>query len=331
MLQIGTATSITFGTYLSFTKRLNLPTEWNTLCSSAFIALLVGSLMSLASIVCSQPQTPRLLYTLCTIIYNTSIVLITAEWRPFGFTTLLSFLLFWSDLTNPQPLRLTDKSAIEESPLFRQLSFAWLSPLLSDDHPLTWEDTLMLSMPTEISQQDFYQKIQSVPVTRSLQLSNFSIFLWRICSKEIMRSFAFEVADIALKFALPWILKLFLENQEPYLIVLMFIANIGNSIVKSQASYNVKVAGAKLRTGITNAIFEKTLRLSVLYKGDISVTNLTEVDTQRLLDFVIYTHAVWSAPLQVILCLGSIAFILGWESAIAGIVSIVRTSFCCNN
>jgi len=236
---------------------------------------------------------------------------------------VLCFLLLWSDLSIPPCLRLADKSAIEESPLFGKLNFAWLAPLFSVHHPLSWEDAHMLSIPADILQNDLSQKLESARVGERMQLPSFNVFLWKICPKEIVMSFFFEVADIVIKFALPWILKLFLENQQPYLIVLMFAANIINSIVKSQASYNVKVAGAKLRTGIANAIFEKTLRLSLQHKSLISVPNLIEVDIQRLLDFVIYTHAIWSAPLQVILCLSSIAFILGWESAAAGIIAIV--------
>ncbi|KAH6714636.1 P-loop containing nucleoside triphosphate hydrolase protein [Leptodontidium sp. MPI-SDFR-AT-0119] len=183
----------------------------------------------------------------------------------------------------------------------------------------------MLSVPGDMLPQEVYQKFPRAGSERSNCLPGFWPLLWKTCRKEVVLSFCFELADIAFKFIQPWIFRAFLLYQRPFLVAVLFVVNIANSVAKTQASYNVKKAGLKLRSGLAIALFEKTVLLPPTHNEKVSIANLTEIDTQRLQDFVVYVHAVWSAPLQAAICLSSIVLVLGGKSALAALVILLMS------
>ena len=83
----------------------------------------------------------------------------------------------------------------------------------------------------------------------------------------------------------------------------------------------VSVAGMRARAGVVSAIFRKSLRLSSEARaqratGDI--VNLMSVDANRLPDFVMYAHLLWSAVFQITIAFISLYNLLGW-SAFVGV------------
>jgi len=50
--------------------------------------------------------------------------------------------------------------------------------------------------------------------------------------------------------------------------------------------------------------------------------NHMSIDSQRLMDLIPYLHQLWSGPLQIIICLIALGFLLGW-SLLAGLALMV--------
>ena len=101
----------------------------------------------------------------------------------------------------------------------------------------------------------------------------------------------------------------------------MFLVSIIQTSFLHQYFQRVIEFGMHTRSGLTAAIYKKSLALSndgrqVKSTGD--VVNLMSVDTQRLQDVTQYGQVVWSAPFQIIMCLASLYNLVGF-SMMAGL------------
>ena len=77
----------------------------------------------------------------------------------------------------------------------------------------------------------------------------------------------------------------------------------------------------RVRAGLTAAIYSKAMRLSNegrAAKSTGDIVNYMAVDTQRLQDLSQYGQMLWSAPLQIVLCMASLYQLVG-ISMLAGV------------
>ncbi|EHK17283.1 uncharacterized protein TRIVIDRAFT_403, partial [Trichoderma virens Gv29-8] len=93
-------------------------------------------------------------------------------------------------------------------------------------------------------------------------------------------------------------------------------------------------AGLELRAGLVSCIYDKILTSPNQSPSSASIVNLVEVDVVRIQDFATFAHAIWSAPLQLILAMVSLGLILGWQSTLASALSVVAVTplyYCCKH
>ncbi|PVH77472.1 P-loop containing nucleoside triphosphate hydrolase protein [Cadophora sp. DSE1049] len=311
-----------FRTFLAPAAPADASVSWATSSSMMLFSEITGSLICLAHFLTGQPQTPRILYASAMLGCETVAAFTAQDFWSNALAAALYFSICAAELSIPISIRLRERSSIEEAPFFARVNFSWLASLFEQRGNVSL-DLDMLSIPGEMLPRSVYGKFPDNYDEKTIELPGFWVLLWKVCKKEVLLSFCFELADITFKFVQPWIFRAFLLYQQPFLVAVIFFINVANSVVKTQASYEVKKAGLKLRSGIANAIFEKTVLLPPTRSEKVSVANLTEVDTQRLQDFIVYVHAVWSAPLQTTICLVSIALVLGGPSALAAFMTLL--------
>jgi hypothetical protein len=262
------------------------------------------------------------------LLLNLTLVFESQLWQYAAILVFLYSVNWWADHTLSIRIHTQDTCPIESASIFSKVDFSWLSPLVSLAQKKTLDGNDLLPLPKSMSPETTLAKLQSNCGTENFVLPSFLTLLFGNFAKEIFLSFLFELLDILSKFLIPWVFKTFLETQRPSLIAVMLVLNVVNSIAKSQASYNVKVAGINFKACVVSGIGEKALRLSsASWSSGVSVINLVEVDTQKVQDYIVFINASWSAPLQLTVCLCSIGALLGWESALGAVASIVRKSF----
>ena len=101
----------------------------------------------------------------------------------------------------------------------------------------------------------------------------------------------------------------------------MFLVSIVQTSFLHQYFQRSFEFGMRTKSGLTAAIYKKSLGLSNdgrQAKSTGDVVNLMSVDTQRLQDVAQYGQIVWSAPLQICLCLASLYNLVGF-SMVAGL------------
>lgn len=99
------------------------------------------------------------------------------------------------------------------------------------------------------------------------------------------------------------------QNTEPawkgyFYATLMFIAPMLESMFTSQFEYNINTVTMKMRTCITCAIYDKSMRLSNEAKQRFTtgeIVNLTSIDSQRIADFINQINTIWAAPMQILI------------------------------
>lgn len=149
----------------------------------------------------------------------------------------------------------------------------------------------------------------------------------------------FKILQVVLTFVQPQLLKSLLqfvnsqrsENPEPLikgyaLAVIMFISAVSQSTFLHQYFQLVFMTGLRVRAGLVNLLYNKSLKLSNNERsqrptGD--VVNLMSVDANRLTDLCTYGHILWSGPFQIVLAFISLYNLLGWQSFVGVGVMII--------
>ncbi|KAM0414623.1 hypothetical protein ACHAPT_013533 [Fusarium lateritium] len=105
----------------------------------------------------------------------------------------------------------------------------------------------------------------------------------------------------------------------------MFTLSVAQSLCLHQCFQRLSHTGIKLKSSLVSAIYRKSLRLSNEARGTKStgdIVNLMAVDSQRLQDVTQFSQHLWSAPLQISLCMLSLYGLLGY-SMFAGVALMV--------
>ena len=156
-----------------------------------------------------------------------------------------------------------------------------------------------------------------------------------------LRGAVFKSASDVLQFVQPQLLRLLIDFVDSYrsdqpgdsqpivsgaaIAIAMFVVSVAQTVCLHQYFQRAFETGMRVKSGLTAAIYAKSLRLSnegrsLKSSGDI--VNYMAVDTQRLQDLSQYGQMLWSAPLQIILCMASLYQLVG-ISMLAGVAVMI--------
>ncbi|WFD30029.1 hypothetical protein MSPP1_001042 [Malassezia sp. CBS 17886] len=167
--------------------------------------------------------------------------------------------------------------------------------------------------------------------------------LFRAYGSTFMLAALFKVVQDSLAFVQPQLLRALLafvgdweRTADPalrgtalrgYVIaLLLFFAAIMQMMCLHQYFQLVSMTGMRARGGVTSALFRKTLRLSNEARAERAtgdIVNLMSVDANRLPDFLMYAHILWSAVFQITIAFVSLYNLLGWSAFVGVGVMIV--------
>ncbi|XP_051906935.1 multidrug resistance-associated protein 1-like [Hippocampus zosterae] len=138
----------------------------------------------------------------------------------------------------------------------------------------------------------------------------------------------------AFMFAVPQVLSLllgFMRDEDPamwkgFLFAgLLFLLSCLQSLLNHQYMYRCFTLGMRLKSAVMALVYRKCLVMSSAARRQCTVgevINLISVDTQKMMDFVVYVNSVWVAPIEIALCFYFLSNLLGL-SALAGIGAVI--------
>ncbi|KAK9326402.1 P-loop containing nucleoside triphosphate hydrolase protein [Lipomyces orientalis] len=264
----------------------------------------------------------------------------------FGFSFIISICLFVLETFVPKArsgyealIDEMDESPLDRANIFSRLTFTWMSPLMKRGYETYLTDEDLPGLAKGIKTDDCRalfdkhwrdQKNKSSP---SMALALMFAF-----GREYSVGMVLKVCGDILAFSQPLLLRrliLFVisyttDEPEPFTAGLviafgMFFISLVQTSCEQQYYNCATTVGMKLKTGLTAAIYHKSLVLSGQAKSQKStgdIVNLMSVDAQRLQDFTLMLQFLWSGPFQAGLCLYNLHGLLG-NSMWAGFLVMV--------
>ena len=150
------------------------------------------------------------------------------------------------------------------------------------------------------------------------------------CGKFLAGAFIKLVHDLLL-FVSPILLdKLisFIKDKEQNIQVglfytfLLFLTSLIQSFALQHYFHRMFIVGARIRTSVMNIVYKKSLRLSTSARKQATVgemTNLVSINAQTFAELTTYLNILWSAPLQITICI-----VMLWQSL--GVAAVVGVS-----
>jgi ABC-type multidrug transport system fused ATPase/permease subunit len=114
------------------------------------------------------------------------------------------------------------------------------------------------------------------------------------------------------------------EETMPY-VMLIFVLSIINGLCTHRSQFLSYQSGIIIRSAVTSAIYEKSLKLSPKGREGLTsgiVTNLVATDTQKLFEVMHDGHMIWAAPLAILIVV-VLMFILIGPSCFIGALILV--------
>lgn len=104
-----------------------------------------------------------------------------------------------------------------------------------------------------------------------------------------------------------------INESLPYVLAIFFLS-VANAFCTHRQQFLSYQSGIIIRTAVTSAIYEKSLKLSPQGREGLTsgnVTNLVATDSQKLYEAMLDLHQIWSAPLAILIVVALLLVIIG--------------------
>ncbi|KAM0080099.1 hypothetical protein ACKRZS_007760 [Fusarium odoratissimum] len=213
------------------------------------------------------------------------------------------------------------KHPLTHTPFLPSITLSWLDPLLKratrfellTEH--LWPIDEKLGEPYALTDAD-----ASLERWRFLLPKGLARVLLLEYTGPLVRSGLLEVVGIVTVSLQPFLLGALLEQRRYTFVVALFTTGVVGGAARAHARYQLRMAGMRLRAALTALICDRNLEI-------LSAANaanapdpviLMEVDLLQVFALVEAIHTTYLAPLQCIIGFIALAYILTWQSMLAG-------------
>ncbi|KAK4621949.1 Metal resistance protein [Fulvia fulva] len=290
-----------------------------------WLLYVIAHAVKLRSLVSQQTHKLHLAYF---VVFTVNMALAVAE-----------FILEWlvqKKVSAYEALGDEDECPLEYADIFSKLTFSWMTPIMKYGYKeyLTQDDLWNLRKrdTTRATAGDFEEawEQQLEKKKPSLWIAMFSAFGGPYLSGAVIKT----MSD-CLAFVQPQLLRFLISFVDSYrpgnvpeppikgaaIALAMFVTSVAQTACLHQYFQRAFETGMRIKSALTATIYAKSMRLSNEGRASKStgdIVNYMAVDTQRLQDLAQYGQQLWSAPLQITLCLLSLYQLVG-PSMFAGL------------
>ncbi len=233
-----------------------------------------------------------------------------------------------------------DECPVEYATVFSILTFGWMTPMMAYGYKqfLTEDDLWNLAKrDTTKATGGSFEETWKYELEHKKK-PNLWIALFRSYVGPYYRAALFKIVSDTLAFIQPQLLRLLIayvssyKSNDPQPVIRgvsialgMFAVSVVQTIALHQYFQRAFETGMRIKTGLTAAIYGKSMKLSNegrQSKSTGDIVNLMSTDTQRLQDLTQYGQQLWSAPYQITLCMISLYRLVGL-SMFAGVAAMI--------
>eukprot|EP01127_Copromyxa_protea_P010837 TRINITY_DN2685_c0_g1_i1.p1 TRINITY_DN2685_c0_g1~~TRINITY_DN2685_c0_g1_i1.p1 ORF type:complete len:1499 (+),score=394.02 TRINITY_DN2685_c0_g1_i1:18-4514(+) len=219
------------------------------------------------------------------------------------------------------------------SNILQRMSFSWLNPVLETGHrrPLSISDLPALWPEDEPS--NTYERFNMHWEDEKSKEINPSLAkaIWRMQRRTVIISGFIKIVNDVMAFASPLLLEQLVNfvadpSRDFYEGIILAFAMLFSKLIElvaGQAHFQyVYRASMQVESGLLTTLFTKAMKLSSVSLADMSlgeIVNLQAVDAGSVANAFWYIHSIWSAPIQLIVCLS----LLGRQLGVAALGTIL--------
>ena len=210
------------------------------------------------------------------------------------------------------------------------LTFWWVNPMiiLGYKRPLKIDD--LYELRHENQTLSCYNQLTKYWNPLDTTQKRFLIWpLFRAFAGDILVVSSLKLLSCLLTFANPVVLNLllvWLDSKRPLwqgimFAFLMFTVSLVDSIILNTYEYNLWLSALRMRSALTDAIYQKAFRLSPACRSKYTtgqIVNLMAVDAQKIFDFMMFWNYTWASPLQIVIA----SYLLWQQLGIATLAGI---------
>ncbi|KAI9706829.1 MAG: hypothetical protein M1820_004800 [Bogoriella megaspora] len=241
------------------------------------------------------------------------------------------------------PKRVSDYDALgdetecpyEYANLISVLTFGWMTPMMKYGYKQYLTEDVLWNLRKADTTKQTAEHFQGA-WEKELKKKHPSLWLalFRAFGGPYFAGTCFKTVSDFLNFAQPQLLRLLIsfvdsyqtDNPQPAvrgaaIALAMFAVSVSQTACLHQYFQRSFETGMRIKASLTATIYTKAMRLSNegrAAKSTGDIVNYMAVDTQRLQDLSQYGQMLWSAPLQIAICLASLYQLVGW-SMLAGV------------
>ena len=234
-----------------------------------------------------------------------------------------------------------DECPMQYADIFSILTFSWMTPMMKYGYRefLTQDDLWNLRMrDTTKTTGNILQRAWDIELER--KKPSLWIAMFRGFSGPYFRAALFKTVSDVLAFIQPQLLRLLISFVDSYrsneqqpvirgaaIALAMFAVSVTQTVFLHQYFQGTIETGMRIKSALTAMVYSKALKLSNEGRASKStgdIVNYMAVDTQRLQDLTQYGQHLWSAPIQIVLCMASLYQLVG-VSMLAGIGVMILT------
>ena len=234
-----------------------------------------------------------------------------------------------------------DECPIEYADIFSVLTFSWMTPLMKYGYKeyLTQDDLWNLRRrDTTKATGDTLEQMWADELEK--KRPSLWIALFRGFGGPYFRGSLIKAISDVLSFVQPQLLRLLISFVDSYrsgnphpqpvirgaaISLAMFAVSVAQSALLHQYFQRAFETGMRVKSSLTSMIYAKSMKLSNEGRASKStgdIVNYMAVDTQRLQELTQFGQMLWSAPLQIVLCMLSLYQLVGF-SMLAGVAAML--------
>lgn len=199
---------------------------------------------------------------------------------------------------------------------------SWLTPLLRHGYnqPLEMTDLPMVEDSEEAG--SLYQAFRVAWEERRPSLKQT---LFRLHGRKFMAAGFLKLLGDFGGLSSPYLLRMLIEaieagdKQKGYLTcALLFGSQMINCLTVNSYFRVLSLIGLRIRVGLSGAIYAKCFQVppSTLSGNTGYIVNLQSTDVGRIETTIMFLHYLWSGPLQIVISMSLLFWLVGWSSLI---------------
>lgn len=291
--------------------------------SAVAVSIATGSLASLTLSIFKPFSSWQALYgTLACINWALISTLVTTAGKIAYLLTCLYLVALITTLSVPY-----ESSAwrvgyhpLEKTALLPTITLSWLDPLIKRaareeiSADSLWPVTGGLSLQDTVDNRP--QPLNLRGGLSSILIRNFT---WPFCFSALL-----AIGNLLATFSQPFLLRSLLQDRDALPVIGLFTVSIIGGICEAHVKYYLRMIGLRIRSLLTASLCDQGLH--PVKNEDQKAPEpsvLIEVDLPRVFDLVEQAHLFWMVPLQALISLAGLVYLLGWQSVAVSLISPV--------